>query len=133
VRDVITALEDRRALYSTAVYEEPGHVVQSVLQMRQELTGGLKRISDGSPAKEAFRIMRGACRDFLENPVVANTDLDRMLTHSGYGHQEEFLIRLGQLRAIFGQKIAEIGYLYGIDIEGQLAAILPPDAGSDQD
>jgi hypothetical protein len=41
--------------------------------------------------------------------------------------QEEFFIGLGRLRSIFGQQLAILGYLYGIDIEEQLAAILPPD------
>src|SRR5580704_5845994 len=65
VRDVITALEDKRALYSQAVWEEPHHVVQSLFKIRDELTSGLKRVGDNSPAKDAFRIMRAACRDFL--------------------------------------------------------------------
>jgi hypothetical protein len=61
VRDVITMLED----YSHAVWEEPSHVVQSLFKVRDELTNGLKRVGDTSPAKEAFRIMRAACREFL--------------------------------------------------------------------
>lgn len=65
VRDVITALEDRRALYSQAVWEEPDHVIQSILKIRDELTSGLKWTGDHSPAKDAFRILRAACRDFL--------------------------------------------------------------------
>ena len=64
VRDLITALEDRRALYISAVFEQPNYVVQSILQIRQELTAGLKRVNDNSPAKDAFRAMRAACRDF---------------------------------------------------------------------
>ena len=64
VRDVITALEDKRELYSQAVWEEPHHVVQSRFGIPDELTTGLKRVGDNSPAKDAFRIMRAACRDF---------------------------------------------------------------------
>ncbi|MEA2760221.1 MAG: hypothetical protein QOH65_2834 [Methylobacteriaceae bacterium] len=70
VRDVITALEDKRALYVGAISEQPEHVVQSILQIRQELTNGLKRVSDNSPAKDAFRAMRAACRDFLTHPAM---------------------------------------------------------------
>src|ERR1700738_4548933 len=62
VRDVITMLEDRRALYSQAVWEDPSHVVQSLFKVRDELTNGLKRVEDTSPTKEAFRIVRAACR-----------------------------------------------------------------------
>ena len=49
VRDVITALEDKRALYSQAVWEEPHHVVQSLFNIRDDLTAGLKRVGDNSP------------------------------------------------------------------------------------
>ena len=130
VRDVITALEDRRALYIGAICEQPDHVVQSVLQIRQELTNGLKRVGDNSPAKDAFRAMRAACRDFLSNPGVQARD-GGMLNHGGLWQMEEFLLGLGRLRSVFGQQIALLGYLYGIDIEEQLAAMLPPLPGND--
>ena len=42
--------------------------------------------------------------------------------------QEQFFIELGKLRAVFGQQLALLGYLYGVDIEESLAAILPPEA-----
>jgi hypothetical protein len=48
-----------------------------------------------------------------------------MMRETGY-QQEEFFVGLGKLRAPFGQQLAILGYLYGIDIEEQLAAILPP-------
>ena len=70
VRDVITALEDRRALYVSSIHEQAEHVVRSVLDIRQEQTAGLKRVGDKSPAKDAFRIMRAACRDFRTHPAV---------------------------------------------------------------
>lgn len=126
VRDVITALEDKRALYVGAIWEQPQHVVQSILQIRQELTNGLKRISDGSPAKASFRTMRSACRDFLEGPAIKDGDYDRIFHDYRDWKQEEFLLGLGKLRSIFGHQLAQLGFLYGIDIEYQLAQILPP-------
>ena len=42
--------------------------------------------------------------------------------------QEQFLIELGKLRSVFGQQLAVLGYLYGIDIEESLATILPPES-----
>ena len=128
VRDVITALEDKRALYSQAVWEEPSHVVQSLLKIRDELTSGLKRVGDNSPAKEAFRIMRAACRNFLTLHSVKEQEHNRgMMRDMGY-QQEEFFVGLGKLRATFGQQLAVLGYLYGVDIEEELATILPPEA-----
>jgi hypothetical protein len=49
-----------------------------------------------------------------------------MLHRWGLYQQEEFLLGIGKLRSIFGQQIALFGYLYGIDIEEQLASTLPP-------
>ncbi|MCP3392349.1 hypothetical protein NLM27_26730 [Bradyrhizobium sp. CCGB12] len=129
VRDVITALEDKRALYSQAVWEEPSHVVQSLLKIRDELTNGLKRVGDNSPAKDAFRIMRASCRDFLTLTSAKAYENDKgMMRGDHMWEHEQFFIELGKLRAVFGQQIGLLGYLYGVDIEESLAAILPPEA-----
>ena len=50
-----------------------------------------------------------------------------MMPDMGY-QQEEFFVGLGKLRATFGQQLAVLGYLYGVDIEADLATILPPEA-----
>jgi len=126
VQGVITFLEDRRALYGQSVWEEPAHVIQSVLKIREELTDGLKRVGDNSPAKGAFRIMRAACRAFLDQSSTKS-----IATHDGmlrdYGYQtEEFFVGLGIMRAIFGQQLAVLAYLYKINVEEQLATIMPP-------
>jgi hypothetical protein len=129
VRDVITSLEDKRALYSQAVWEEPGHVVQSLFKIRDDLTNGLKRVSDNSPAKDAFRIMRASCRDFLTLTSAKAYEQDRCMMRGDHmWEQEQFFIELGKLRAVFGQQLAVLGYLYSIDIEEGLATILPPAA-----
>jgi hypothetical protein len=43
------------------------------------------------------------------------------------------LIGLGKLRSVFGQQLALLGYLYGVDIEEQLAQTLPPLPGKEKD
>ena len=132
VRGVITMLEDRRALYSQAVWEEPAHVVQSLLSIRDELTGGLQRVGDNSPAKEAFRIMRTSCRTFLTLTSARAYEQHRgMMRGDHIWEQEQFFIELGKLRSTFGQQLAVLGYLYAIDIEESLAEILPPDVRDD--
>jgi hypothetical protein len=65
LRDLFIFLEDRRALYSSAVLEEPQHVVESVLKIREQLTEVLIRLKDKTPATVACRAMRASCRDFL--------------------------------------------------------------------
>jgi hypothetical protein len=128
VRDVITTLEDKRALYSQAVWEEPSHVVESLFKIRDELTNGLKRVGDNSPAKDALRIMRASCRDFLTLTSAKAYEQKRgTMRDEDIWEQEEFFIELGKLRSVFGQQLAVLGYLYGVDIEESLASILPPE------
>ena len=125
VRELLTFLEDRRALFVGCIWEQPDHVVQSVQQMRTELTSALKRLGEGSPAAGACRLMRGACRDFVDQ--VGQTSLrgsDTTFARDWQG--DNFLIALGILRATFGQQIALLAHLYSVDLEEHLAAILPP-------
>jgi hypothetical protein len=89
VRDVIIALEDKRALYVGSIHEQTDHVVASVLDdIRRELTAGLKRVGDKSPARDAFRAMRAACREFLTNPVI-ESGRRALWHHHGTYQQEE--------------------------------------------
>lgn len=126
VRELMTFLEDRRALYVGAIWEQPDHVVTSVQQIRAELTNALKRLQDGSPAAAACRLMRSACRDFVDKAGRMELKaLDRRLSEGWQG--ETFLIALGTLRATFGQQIALLAHLYDIELEEHLAAILPPE------
>lgn len=130
VRELLTVLEDRRALFVQAIWEQPTHVVQSVMQMRTELTNALKRLGEGSPAEQACRLMRSACRDFLSQVEKDGLrDMDHDFLRSWRG--ETFLIELGKLRATFGQQIALLAHVYGVDLEEHLASILPPVADKD--
>jgi len=125
VRELLTFLEDRRALFVAAIWEQPNHVVQSVQQMRTELTKALQRLGEKSPAAEACRSMRGACRDFLTKVGTSELrEMDRRFVEGWQG--ETFLIALGALRATFGQQIALLAHLYDVDLEEHLASILPP-------
>lgn len=125
VRELLTFLEDRRALFVEAIWEQPTHVVQSVMKMRAELTNAIKRLGEGSPGERACRLMRSACRDFLNQVQEGGRrELDWALWRSAQG--ETFLLELGKLRATFGQQIALLAHLYDIDLEEQIASILPP-------
>jgi hypothetical protein len=126
VRELLTFLEDKRALFVGEIWEQPDHVVQSVQQMRTELTSALKRLGEKSPAADACRLMRAACREFVSRvDEKALRNSSRMDFAVGWKGQS-FLISLGALRATFGQQIALLAHLYVIDLEEHLVAILPP-------
>ena len=100
VRELLTFLEDRRALFVGSIWEQPEYVVESVQQMRTELTDALKRLGEKSPAVDACRLMRGACRDFVSQvDQKALRGSGEMFARGWQG--EDFLIALGTLRATF--------------------------------
>ena len=150
VRSVINVLEDKRALYVDYDLEIREQVNQSLVEIRKILTDGINRVSDSSPAAEAFRLMRAACRDFLTQPhsdpllgrALGRLEVPPPLGVSGGGktqtarrirferiesNEDNFFAALGKLRGIFGQQLAFLGYLYRIDLEKDLASILPPE------
>ena len=118
VRRLITFLEDRRALYNPYNIETPMFVGQSLIEIRKELTSLLQRIGDNREISPHLRAMRAACRKYLNE--VGNRDKPRF----HYGKFETFAA-LGELRAVFGIHVAQLAVKYGIDVEDELASILP--------
>ncbi len=135
VRELLAFLEDRRALYVDYCLEIEDQVAQSVLQIRDELTKALQALPDGSKSAGPIRAMRAACRKFLTEP---HPDFRNLMRH-GYGPRHHmdmegspgFFVALGELRATFGSQIAALAYAHSIDVEPELAAILPADDGKD--
>ena len=118
VRNLVTFLEDRRALYNPYNIETPLFVNQSLLEIRKELTETLRKIGDNPDISPHLRAMRAACRKYL------NEVGDQTSPRFHYGDFEVFAA-LGELRAVFGIHIAQLAVKYGIDIEDELASILP--------
>jgi hypothetical protein len=58
-------LEDRRVLYNPFAWEEPGHCVESVLEIRRFLTEELGHLPPSSELASNLKAVRGACRKFL--------------------------------------------------------------------
>jgi len=69
--------------------------------------------------------MRTACRKFLNT----THDKDRNITRHGgrLGHWASWVFNgaLGELRGVFGVHIARIAAPHGLDVENELASILP--------
>jgi hypothetical protein len=144
VRSVITALEDKRALYEHYDREIQSEVNPSLMNIRALLTDAIGKLNENSPAASPFKVMRAACRDFL---TQSHSDLlgrpIRRLHIPGPGVEgsatsesiettaDNFFVALGKIRGVFGQQLAHLAYLYQIDLEEQLAAILPPEPRSD--
>jgi hypothetical protein len=124
-REVISFLEDRRVLYVPSEMEVPRHCVDSVLQIRQFLTSKIGKIPDDSELTKSLRAMRAACRKFLNKTGMRNGDIIRYGAQGGHWASWEFNGAIGELRGVFGIYLAKIAVAYGIDVEEDLATILP--------
>jgi hypothetical protein len=116
VRELFIFLEDRRALYNDFAHELNHEVTQSVQAIRSELTTDLKRLSETSSAIPCFKAMRAACREYLDNTRAR-----------GYGGPFSFMVELGKLRALIGLQVSYLAVTYGINIDGELIKVIPPE------
>jgi hypothetical protein len=124
-RRVIAFLEDRRVLFVPSEMEVPQHCVESILRIREFLTRELGGLDSDSPICQSLRAMRAACRKFL---ATVETD-DRRIIEFGAqrNHYASWIFNgaVGELRGVFGIHIATLAASHGLDVEGDLASILP--------
>ena len=136
VRKLLAFLEDRRVLYVDYRLEVEHEVTDSVKQIRDELTKGLQDLPAESKSAGPIRAMRAACRKFLTEP---HPNFRNLMRH-GYGPRHHmdmdgdpgFFVALGELRATFGIQIAALAFTHDIDVERELASILPAEERDDE-
>jgi hypothetical protein len=140
VRKLIVFLEDRRALFNPPPAEVEDCVVASVQSIREECTKAIATLPEASHAVASIRAIRAACRRFLDDPYPTFSDIAAQMYGPRFreafdAHQYRlrigtepagFFTALGEMRAFVGQQIALLATAYEIDVEGDLASILPP-------
>jgi hypothetical protein len=129
-RRVIAFLEDRRVLFADESIEVLEHCVRSVIEVRHYLTSEIQHLADGELC-HSLRAMRAACRKFLEAVDDRDGIVVRYGGHPGHWASWRFGGALGELRGVYGVHIARIAAQNGLDIEDDLARILP--AGDTED
>jgi len=120
-KKLLAFLEDRRVLYSPYEVEVVDHIFMSVIEIRHFLTEILTTGGIDKELEEHVRALRGACRAFMGNDVKHGR-------HSGYSNGlQNFKLNqeLGEFRRTIGFHVAALSTRYGIDIEDDLASILP--------
>ena len=122
-KKIIAQLEDRRVLYNPCMMEDPYHCIESVLQIRQMLTDNLSSLKHDSKLCESLRAMRAGCRKFLNN--IHYEEQGKIDIERGWMNKWIFYSALGELRGVFGLHLVQIATQYGLDIEDELASILP--------
>ncbi len=125
-RRVVTFLEDRRVLYVPSMMEVPDHCVRSVLEIRRFLTEELQALPPGSPLAEPLRAMRAASRKFLAYSDRWPDPEEFSPEWGAHWPDWEFNQALGELRGVFGVHLAALAAAYGLDVEDELASIIPP-------
>lgn len=124
-RRMIRFLEDRRVLFNQCAFEEPAHCVESVLQIRPAVTAAMGDIPENSELFKHLAAIRGACRKFLDSAhihLAESIDIrDRYSLRTSM-----FFMALGELRATIGQHVAMMAVKWEIDVERDLASVLPP-------
>lgn len=135
IRELILFLEDRRALYNPYNTETWHWVSESILKIREELNNRLKEVGENSESAISLRIMRSACRNYLDKMELYEKFLDNWEIIEKQDKQviEDIhqnvnpIASLSELRIIFGMHIAKLCSMYGIDLEGKIISILPPE------
>ena len=122
IRQLVNFLEDRRVLFNPFMLEVEWQVVDSVAEIRGHLTEALDELGENSPGIAPVKAMRAACRRFLDEP---HPDLPHIGQRWGHPDGNGFFVALGELRATFGTHLAFLAAQYGIDVEGDLASVLP--------
>jgi len=128
IRKLIVFLEDRRVLFVPYHMEFGPWVVESVLEIRKELTQTLKQFPDDDPTSQVLRTMRAACRKFLQEYDSSKPRI------YGFPYGMGLAIHIGELRAVIGLILAQLCSAYKIGVESELASIFPiSDEESEQD
>lgn len=127
-RAVVGFLEDRRLLFGDRHVEDEAHCVDSALECRAFLTDQIAHGGISEQLEIVLKAMRAAFRRFVEKAGPHG----RNFTY-GYGPHgaETFGLALGDLRTSVGGQLAVIAWRYDIEVDDELARILPPDDNGD--
>lgn len=121
-RRVIRFLENRRMLFNDCAEEDLRHCLLSAEQIRTFLTTELGNLSDNSPLLPYLRSIRKSAQQFM-NRFPHGADSHRW--HDLSLGDANLFIRLGQLRSDIGFQVALIAARWEIDVEEDLAKVLP--------
>jgi hypothetical protein len=125
-RRLVTFLEDRRVLYAPENLENIDYSLRSVLRIREYLTDEIGHVDSNNELSKNLRAMRAACRKLLYETSEQEGGRILFVRHSLSSFpSEKFYSKLGIMRGVFGVHIALIASAYGLDVEADLASILP--------
>lgn len=123
IRSFLLFLEDRRVLYNPMYLEVTHQVEHSIHEIRQECTKTLQALTPNAFGTLPIRTIREASRRFHDDQNESFRFFDDRW--SGRDGSPAFFMALGAYRATVGQQVALLAAHYDIDVEGDLASVLP--------
>ena len=123
-RRIIVFLEPRRVLYSAYEYESVCSCITSITEIKNYLTTELQHIDETSKLNSYVRAMRNACNKFLSK-CPDSKEFRCHACQNGNIDNWIFTSAVGELRGVFGVMIGQMAKAYGVDIEDELAQIIP--------
>jgi hypothetical protein len=123
IRCFVLFLEDRRVLYNAHDLEVVSQVVTSVHAIREECTKTLRVLPADVFAVTPLRLIRAGARRFQDDQHEEFRFFDEH-PHAR-GATPGFFTALGVFRATVGLQLALLAAYYDIDVEGDLATVLP--------
>lgn len=118
--EVVGDLENRSLLFEPVQLEEGDRYVQAVGELRDRLEEPLTDLEYQSPLDNQIRKMRRASRRFVEQ--VGHSGLDAFAEPV---RQSLLRRELHRLRDQFGEALAEISISHGVEVDDELASIIP--------
>ena len=123
-RRIIIFLEPRRVLYSAYEYETTHPCITSVTEIRNYLTSQLENVDENSKLNSYIRAMRSSCNKFLSK-CPDREDFRYHACMNGNIDNWIFTSAIGELSGVFGVMIGQMAKAYGLDVEDELAEIIP--------
>ncbi len=123
-REVLADLENRRVLFHPQGMEIEDQCIASVLDMRRMLTEKIGKLEQGSTLAGLLRQIRAGCRRFLDE--TNDPSGRRFGRFRPWDDEPGFWAALWELRSLTGVCVAEIAGRYELEVEPELAVILPP-------
>ncbi|MEG1291808.1 MAG: prepilin peptidase [Lachnospiraceae bacterium] len=127
-RRIIIFLEARRVLFGDYGDEALYQCIESVTKIKEYLSSELPAIEDHTELNAYIRSMRKSCNKFLSCfPILSYIFSGGKCRYCKEGNPEYwyFVSTIGELRGVFGIMIGQIAKAYGLDVEDDLARIIP--------
>lgn len=123
-RRIIIFLEARRVLYDDYGHEALCQCIESVTKIKEYLTSELPLIEDNIELNNYIRAMRQASNKFL-SCFPQNKQDKCNFCKEGTQEYWHFVSAIGELRGVFGIMVGQVSKAYGLDVEDDLAQIIP--------